>query len=229
MSTITNEPILLDATGRAMLDRMDRHNSLLSMIAEGRRAEIYNDISQITNIVRGGTVESNRRALPPGDQLIVPWKDMDDNAHNTDETAYQVEWDIVHHGMVTLQDGSVVPGMYLMMHKCSAYGVQFSHPQAFYQATAELPAGTYHVNFGVKYNNTFAAGTSGQFTLTSAVPVGGRLCLSGANVQVYATAESADVAETAALTIGSGGTDLGTISSNTALSDTGLNAMHRIQ
>ena len=38
MSTITNEPILLDSTGREMLNKMDRMNGLLAMIAEGKRS-----------------------------------------------------------------------------------------------------------------------------------------------------------------------------------------------
>ena len=131
MSTITNEPILLDSTGRAILEQMNRQNSYLAMMAEGKRSDIYSSMSQIASIVRGNNVDNNKKIFPIGDQIIVPWKDMDDSTHNTDETAYQVALNIVHHGEVTLETGEVVPGMYLQWHYCSPYGVQFSHQQAF--------------------------------------------------------------------------------------------------
>ena len=43
MSTITNEPILLDSTGRAILEQMNRQNSYLAMLAEGKRSDIYDE------------------------------------------------------------------------------------------------------------------------------------------------------------------------------------------
>ena len=140
MTTVT-KPILLDSTGRDIRDELKRQNGYLAMLAESRRAEVYTSMSQIASIIRGGNVEQNAKLMPIGDQIIMPWKDMDNSTHNTDETAYQVPWDIVHHGLVTLRDGSVVPGMFLQMHLCSAYGVQFSHHQAFMMCPDGLAAG----------------------------------------------------------------------------------------
>lgn len=223
---ITNSPIMLDETGVMLINELQHQNGYLSMIASGAQQEIFDSMAQIAGIIRGNDVETNARIFPIGDQIVMPWKDLDDPNHNTDATAYQVAWDIVHHGIVTRADGSEVPGMYLQMHKCSAYGVQFSHQQAFYQAAAVLSAGTYHVEFGVKYNDTFTAGTSGQFTLTQDLPKGGRLLLNGNNVEAWASATAASATETVALTLGSGGTSLGTISSG---SSGGINAMNRIK
>lgn len=191
---------------------------------------VYESISQIAETVRKNTVEANKALFHVGDQIISPWIDLDDPAHATAETAYQVAWNIVHHASVELENGSEVPGMFLQMHKCSAYGVQFSHPQAFYQAFNEtLPAGTYKVTFGVKYSDTFTAGTTGQFTLTQELPVGGKLLLNGSKAEAWASATATAATESVDLTVGTGGTSLGSITSNNARSSDGLNAMYRIQ
>lgn len=173
---ITNEPMLLDSTGRQILDRFDRQNALLAMMAEGSRSAIYSDMKQVANIVRGNSVENNQRIFPIGDQFIIPWRDMDDPNHNTAGTAYQVPMDIVHHGTVVLQSGEIVPGMFLQWHYCSPYGVQFSHIQAFANCVNGLAAGTYYITFGGSWGSKGAtAGTQWKFTLTKAVPAGGRL------------------------------------------------------
>lgn len=237
MSTITNEPILLDSTGQALLDEMKIQSGHLAMIAEGSRVQVYSSMRQIADLVRGGDVARNQKNFPIGDQIIMPWKDMDDSAHNTDETAYQVAWDIVHHGEVTLLDGSIVPGMFIQMHLCSAYGVQFSHQEAFMNCPDGLAAGTYHVTFGGTWGSKGAtAGTSWQFTLTQAVPAGGRLsgfeslpdvATSAFRVKSWATPASADPIETVVVTSGDEGTDLGTMMLN-APGDDGLNCMQRV-
>lgn len=236
MSTITNEPILLDATGQQILGQLERQNGYLAMLAEGKRSEIYNSVGQIASIVRSSDLETIKKIFPFGDQIIVPWKDMDDAAHNTDETAYPVELDIVHHGMVTLQDGSVVPGMYLMMHKCSAYGVQFSHQQAFLNCPDGLTAGTYHLTLSTKWGTHAVAGTTWQFTLTKNVPAGGRLSgfegmpdqpNTNWRVKSWANPIDANPIETVVVTSGSEGTDLGSMPYN-AVGDNGLNGMQQV-
>ena len=234
MSTITNEPILLDSTGQALLDEMKIQSGHLAMIAEGSRTQVYSSMRQIADLVRGGDVARNTKMFPIGDQIIMPWKDMDDSAHNTDETAYQVAWDIVHHGEVELRDGSIVPGMFIQMHLCSAYGVQFSHQQAFMNCPEGLAAGTYHVTFGAKWGSKGAdAGTTWQFTLTQEVPAGGRISgfeglpdQAPANwrIKTWATPASADPIETVTVTSGDGGTDLGTMQ-YASVGDDGLNSM----
>ena len=236
MST-TNEPILLNSTGRTILDELKKKTGYLSILAEGKRKQVYQSMSQIADIVRAGSVAANAKMFPIGDQLIMPWKDMDDNAHNTDENAYQVAWDIVHHGLVTLQDGSVVPGMFIQMHLCSAYGVQFSHQQAFMNCGEGLAAGTYHVTFNNSWgSNGATAGTSWQFTLTQPVPAGGRLsgfeglpdvAPSTWKVKSWASATATDPIETVAVTAGEGGISLGSMNFAT-VSGEGLNCMQSV-
>ena len=236
MST-TNEPILLNSTGRTILDELKKKTGYLSILAEGKRKQVYQSMSQIAGIVRAGSVAANAKMFPIGDQLIMPWKDMDDSAHDTDESAYQVAWDIVHHGLVTLQDGSVVPGMFIQMHLCSAYGVQFSHQQAFMNCGDGLAAGTYHVTFNNSWGSKGAtAGTSWQFTLTQPVPAGGRLsgfeslpdvAPSTWKVKSWASATAADPIETVAVTAGEGGISLGSMNSTT-VSGEGLNCMQSV-
>ena len=235
--SITNEPIILNETGLAIKDELARQNGYLAMIAEGSRQEIYSSMAQIASIIRGNDVDRNKKMFPIGDQIIMPWKDMDDENHNTDGTAYQVAWDIVHHGEVTLKDGSIVPGMFIQMHLCSAYGVQFSHQEAFMNCPDGLAAGTYHVTFGGTWgSNGATAGTSWQFTLTQAVPAGGRLsgfeglpdqAPSAWRVKSWATPGSANPIETVTVTSGDGGTDLGTMEL-TAAGEDGLNCMQRV-
>lgn len=234
---ITNEPIMLNETGLAIKEELARQNGYLAMIAEGSRQEVYSSMAQIASIVRGNDVERNQKMFPIGDQIIMPWKDMDDENHNTNETAYQVAWDIVHHELVELRDGTQVPGMFLQMHLCSAYGVQFSHQEAFMNCPEGLAAGTYHVTFGGTWGSKGAtAGTSWQFTLTQAVPAGGRLsgfeslpdvATSAFKVKSWATPASASPIEEVAVTSGDGGTDLGTMMLSAA-GDDGLNCMQRV-
>jgi hypothetical protein len=237
MSTITNEPILLDSTGQALLDEMKIQSGHLAMIAEGSRVQVYSSMRQIADLVRGGDVARNQKNFPIGDQIIMPWKDMDDANHNTDETAYQVAWDIVHHGDVELRDGSIVPGMFIQMHLCSAYGLQFSHQEAFMNCPDGLAAGTYHVTFNNSWGSKGAdAGTSWQFTLTQAVPAGGRLsgfeglpdqAPSAWRVKSWASAAATDPIETVTVSSGEGGTSLGSMNLTTASGD-GLNCMQRV-
>lgn len=237
MSTITNDPVMLDATGRLIADKLDRQNAYLAMIAEGKRDEVYSSMSQIAHIVRTSSLEDLPRLFPIGDQIIAPWKDLDDSAHNTDATAYQVAWDIVDHAMVTLKDGSEVPGLWLQMHLCSTYGVQFSHSQAFKSCPDGLEAGTYHVTFGAKWGENGAnANTTWQFTLTQAVPAGGKLSgfeflpdtkAENFKVKSWANPSDPNPIETVDVTAGDGGTSLGTMLLNT-VGDDGLNNMQAV-
>lgn len=233
---ITNEPIMLNETGLLIKDALDRQNGYLAMLAEGKRSEIYSSMSQIASLVRTSSLEDLANLFPIGDQIIMPWKDLDDSNHNTDETAYQVAWDIVHRGMVTLQDGSEVPGLFLQMHLCSTYGVQFSHQQAFANCVDGLEAGTYHVTLGSSWGTHAVGDRTYQFTLTQAVPAGGRLSgfegmpdQAPANwrVKSWATPASANPIETVVVTEGEDGTDLGTMNFTT-LSAEGLNCMQAV-
>ena len=206
-------------------EQMAVARSNIGAAAATDRGEIYTSITQIAEFIRKCDVGTNLKRFPIGDQIIMPWKDMDDSAHNTDETAYQVAWDIVHHGLVTLQDGSIVPGMFIQMHLCSAYGVQFSRQQAFMNCGDGLAAGTYYVLFN---------GNAWSFTLTQPVPAGGRLSgfesgsSASSNVKSWANPADANPIETVAITNESNGTFLGSMISDRESED-GLNCHQRVQ
>lgn len=231
MSVVT-KPMLLDSTGRDIAALLAQQNGYLAMIASGQRPELYKSMKEIANIVRAGTVESNAKIFPVGDQIIAPWTDVDDN-----NKEYQVAWDIINHIPVTLATGEVVPGMQLQMHKCSAYDVQFDHQQAFMVCPDGLAADTYNVTFGSKWGSKGAeANTSWQFTLTQAVPAGGLLsgfeglpdvATTAFKVKSWATAKDADPIENVTVTAGSEGTNLGTMAFTKA-TDGGLNGMQQV-
>lgn len=234
MSTITNDPILLNETGLQMVAAIKEQNSLLAMIAEGNRSDIYADVGAIANIVRNGLGE---KVFPIGDQIIIPWKDMDDSAHNTDETAYQVPWNVVAHGEVELQTGEIVPGMFIQWHYCSPYGVQFSHQQAFLNCPDGLTAGTYYITLASNWGSNAVANTAWHFTLTQAVPAGGRLsgfegmpdqATSNWKVKSWATPTDAEPIETVAVASGTSGTNLGIMPYSNPDEESGLNCMQSV-
>lgn len=112
----------------------------------------------------------------------------------------------------------------------SYVSLMFNATEAFYYAESGLAAGTYHFTVANQAWYTADNGKTFQFTLAQAVPVGGQLVLSmaynatleGKSVKTYASANSSTVIETATITEGNGGTDLGTTDG------TGnMNYMHR--
>lgn len=224
------KPILLDETGKQMIERLDRQNAILSIIAADKKQAMYENMAQIADIVRGNTVDQNAVIFPVGSKITVPWVDKSNNKE------YTMPFNVVHHKLVELADGSIVPGMIIQSHYATPYGVQFSHNQAFYYASAVLPAGDYKITLGTTWGNKeCVAGTIVSFTLTSELPVGGRLCgmyglpdqaSSAWKIYAYA-ADGKTLLETMNATVGdNGGTSLGTMYSNR--NDEGLNFMQQV-
>ena len=220
MSEIT-KPILLDETGLKIVDSL---NSIAAIISATGTYD-YSDWNKIKNLVRLGIA---KKALPVGSQIIVPWTDK------ATSTTYSVPLDVVHYGNVTLQDGEIVPGMFLQWHYATPFGVQFDNYEAFYYATAALAAGTYNVTLGSSWGANVVSGKTYQFTLTQAVPIGGQLSgfetcpdVAPANWKVKSWASSAatTATETVSVTEGSGGTKLGTLKVG---GDGTLNCMQRV-
>lgn len=216
--------------GDNIAKELEKQNRLLAMMVEEHITETAN-WQEIGEIVRKGLAPD---VFSIGDQLVVDWKDG--------ETTYKVPMDIVHFGDVELHDGEVVPAMFLQWHYCSPFGVQFDGNEAFYVPTAELPAGTYHFTIGNNWGTHCVSGKVYQFTTTKAVPVGGQLQLGTASsetsglpdtapnnwrVRTYDTQSNATPLEVLTLTEGSGGTDLGVLSSSTKYGLSGMNNMQR--
>ena len=203
-------PIMTDETGRQLVEKLHTHNMLLGTIA-GQRLEGTNDIKEVRRIVQAGKGPAN---FQPGDQIIVPWTDTSTGA------AYDVPLDVVHFGDATLQDGEIVPGMYLQWHYATPFEVQFDNYEAFYYAREGLAAGTYHVAFGMDARPNVLKGNTYSFTLTHPVPAGGQLGgfyyaftedPSVWKVYSFVSPASAAPIETASVTPGAEGAALGTL------------------
>ena len=132
-----------------------------------------------------------------------------------------------------LEDGTKVNGMWLQTKYAQLYGVQFSHQQAFYVSESGMAAGTYCVKFNYTWGSNVKTGDVWNFTLTKAVPAGGKLAgFYGAPDQVYTnwrvyvySADGKTVLETVTVQSGESGTLIGTM---TAYGDDTLNGIQQM-
>lgn len=101
--------------------------------------------------------------------------------------------------------------------------LQFDNKEAMFAFDEGLAAGTYHFTVGAQ---PWVAGDVGkvvQFTLASDIPAGGQIVFGnaynatmvGATISVYASPTATAASETATLSEGTDGTDLGTLSNAT--------------
>lgn len=121
-------------------------------------------------------------------------------------------------GNIKLHDKTKKHGLILQSEKL-LYNLQFDEREAFYYAPEGLAADTYHFTLGAHSWVSGDVGKVFQFTLTQAVPAGGQLVfvqgynvtLAGGSIRTFASGSSTTVIETAVMSEGSGGTDLGTL------------------
>ncbi|MHC1718534.1 MAG: DUF6273 domain-containing protein [Acidaminococcaceae bacterium] len=199
------KPMLLDETGNKMIDSLDR---IAAILASGATYDFTP--TKLIALVESGLAPY---VLPVGSQLIMPWTDKS-NAN----TVYQIPWDVLAHETCLDPDGNTKPCMTLGWHYTTPYGVQFSNYQAFYSATAELPAGTYYITVGTNWGTYGKTGETYSFTLTQPVPIGGQLSgfegLPDANptgwkVKSWTSNAALAPIETVSVTAGANGTSLG--------------------
>lgn len=218
------KPIVLDETAQEIAKALHTQNLLLNVMA-GANLEAIQSISEVKKIVQSGKAEE---VFNIGDQIIVPWTDV------ATGRSYEVPFDVVHFGDVTLKDGEVVPGMFLQWHYATPFGVQFDQYEAFYYCTEELPAGTYNITVGASWGTNCKIGEKYQFVLTKPVPAGGQLAgfygmpdQAPANWKVYSfkDGKTTEPIETVAVTSGSAGTSLGSF---VPAGEEKLNSLHRL-
>lgn len=109
--------------------------------------------------------------------------------------------------------------MWLQTHYTLPFGIQFSHQRAFLACPEGLAVGTYHFDFAKAWGENVKPGINYQFTLTKPVEKGGRLAgcyrardVEPSNWKVYSYGKDGiTLNETVGVTVGSGGTNLGTI------------------
>lgn len=208
MSAIT-KPVILDETGKQIVEKLHTQNLLLDILA-GATLEHTQNLEEIANIVRSGDAD---KVFNIGDQIIVPWKDVAANK------TWSMPFDVVHFGNVTLQDQESVPGMFLQAHYAHPFGVQFSHPRAFYKCPSGLAAGTYYITITAASGDNVGAGDIVCFTTTVAIPKNGRIggldnapgtTKANWRIKTYA-ADGKTVLETITPTFTASGTSLGSL------------------
>ena len=144
------------------------------------------------------------------------------------ETATSLIWDVI---------GVTKFSITLQLHDSYA-SLQFDSAEAFYYAENGLTAGTYHFTIASTYDTTYNTykDTGYEFTLTQDVPAGGQLTFPwGSNVQAstikvnsFASATATSPIEQVAVSSGTGGTDLGELT--TAGDPTNnLNSIQRVR
>ena len=222
----------------AAVAALERQNILLTQLitAEGGATPI-NTLQEIAEIVRRC---EGPNVFSIGDQIMIKWN------NGTDD--YIIPFDIVHFDDVELQDGETVPGMFIQAHYAFE-GVQFDQNEALYVVPAGgIPAGTYHFTMGNSWGTHVVSGKSYQFTLANAYAEGDILQIGTATSDVSGLPDTAPAnwrirgykaadgvpactvatpTEIVTLSEGTGGTDLGTLSSSTKYGTSGLNNMQR--
>ena len=219
------------ATGDQTLINFPRDTTLqdiaqsLQTIAFTQAANLENisDWDQISGLSRNGYAQ---KIFNYGDQFVEKWTDT------AASVEYEYPWRVNHFENVELENGEVVPGMFLQAHYAHPFGVQFSQYRAFLRCPDGLQAGTYNITLGATWGNKDAQkDTTWQFTLTQDVPAGG--CLNGFYQMPDVAASTWKVTsfaadritkiETVSVLSGSEGTALGTMQMNTRNGD--LNSM----
>lgn len=200
---MSRKRILTDETGQEIVN-------VLEVIAQANIARKDMDWPTVQAIVANG---AGSKAFAIGTQLIEKWTDT------AEQKEYDMPWQVNHFEDVTLENGEVVPGMWLQTHYTLPFGIQFSHQRAFIACTEGLNAGTYHFDFARSLGNNVKSGINYQFTLTKPVEKGGRLagCYGApdqapSSWKVYSYGKNGiTLNETVDVTVGSGGTNIGTI------------------
>lgn len=217
-------------------DQFDLLNANIAAIAAANSSAVFADYNAISRIVRQGL---GPQFFQIGDQINVKYRDPTNS-----ETVYDWPFNVVHFGDVTLQDGEVVPGMFLQAHYCSPFESQFDQSEALYYCSIALNPGTYCFTIGTDWGTYCKAGTTYHFTTTQQIPAGGQVRIGRANesdpwaapdnapstwkVHTYASTSSTEPLETGlTVTEGAQGTSLGTTTTNIKYGDTGINNLQR--
>jgi len=200
---MSRKRILTDDTGQEIA-------KALSVIAQTNIAHSNMDWNSVQTIVADGAGE---KAFAIGTQLIEKWTDT------AEAKEYEIPWQVNHFEYMTLEDGEVVPGMWLQSHYAFPFEVQFSHERAFLACPDGLSPGTYNFDFAKVWGEHVKTGINYQFTLTKPVEKSGRLagCYGAPDTaptswKVYSYGKDGiTLNETVNVTVGSSGTNIGTI------------------
>ena len=239
MSTSITEPVMLDATGKLIVEGIARQNLLLTQMISAQAATPVATLNEIHEIVRSGEAAN---VFSYGDQINLNYNDGTNSV--------VLPFDIVHFGDVQLADGETVPGMFIQSHYAME-GCQFDQNEGFYVIPAAgHTAGSFYFVMGNNWGSNVVSGKIYQFTTTEAYAEGDIWQLGTASseisglpdtapanwrVRTYKASGSTPASMAASPTeiltlteVETGtGTNLGTLSSSTAYGTSGLNNMQR--
>ena len=202
----------MSASKRIITDKTGRDIAASLSILAGEKIPAYLTNWDAIGITAGQGNAS--RVFNIGDLIHEPWIDTADG-----NKSYDNPWRVNHFSEEMDINGKTVKGMWIQTKYTHPFGVQYSGYRAFLACPDGLAAGTYHFSFETGWGSYVKAGETWQFTLTKAVPKGGRLggC-HGAPDQAPSTwkvysygADGITLNETVAVTSGAGGTNLGTM------------------
>ena len=202
-----------------IIDILARQAASVEMLAADARSALSNDWDALADLADSGLFGD---AFAIGDRFTDTWADT--AASQTYTNPFQLN----HIGDVTLEDGEVLENRpFLQTHYAHPFGVQFSHQRAFLRCPSGLAAGTYYFTFESAWGSNVAANDVVCFTLTSAVPEGGRIAgCYGAPDQaksawrIYVcSADGKTVLETITPTFTASGTNLGVMKASTRNGD----------
>lgn len=206
------EPILLDTTFQ---QAMNQTNALLAAIA-GKNYPI-DSWKAVQNIVRLGLAP---QVFAIGDLFRVS------------KGSETLTFEVAGFDSETLVDKTKKHSMQL--HLLNVYKqMQCDNTEALYYAKDGLAAGIYHFTLLPDYDTTYGGGSTFQFQLTKPVPAGGILMFpwgwntqaSTVKISSYTKVTDTDAIETVPVSLGAGGTDLGTADGKTE----NMNHTHRIR
>ena len=223
--------------GAEVLQSIPKDYTALQAQADANTEDIANLRDYVSDVHKAVTWDEVAKAVSTGladdmfaigDEFTNEWTDT------AAEKTYENPLRVNHFENAELEDGTVIPGMWLHAHYAHVFGVQFSHQQAFYVADEGLPAGTYCVQFGYTWgsNGYVNNGDYWNFTLTKDVPAGGKLTgfygapdQAPSNWKVYVyDSDSRTILETVSVVSGQAGTLLGVM---TAYGDDTLNGLQQ--
>ena len=173
----------------------------------------YQKLSKFYNEISLAAANGNKSKYQVGTTFSGPWKDTQSGI------SYDNPWRVNHYEDCEIEGGDVIPGMWLQNVYASPFGVQFSHQRAFLRCPNGLAAGTYYFTFESTWGSNVAAGDIVCFTLTNAVPEGGRIagCYGApdqakSNWRIYVyDSTGKTILETITPTFTASGTSLGTM------------------
>lgn len=214
----TGVDVISDTTGKEMAAALQVIAAANATMAKTSIQEV--DWADIALYAHNGLVS---KLFDYGDQIVDTWTDKSPS----EAKAYENPWDYVHSEDVELEDGEILENRpFFQTHYGQLKGVQFSN-RAFLKCPDGLAAGSYYFTIESAWGNNVKAGDIVSFTLSKAVPTGGRVagCFGAPDmaknswrIYVY-SADGKSILETVTPTFVAAGSSLGVMKASTRNGD----------